>query len=587
MSVYPSQSESEPDERRGAQQASLLHREFHPSFFVSLHNILKSFSPAERLLLYLLSIVMSASVLWLLIDVNVRVSAIVPSPGGEIVEGAVGTPRFINPLLAISQVDQDLAALVFSGLMRSSNNTMVPDLAESYLIEDEGKKYVFRLREDAQFHDGAPITAEDILFTIALVQNPEVKSPRRADWDGVVAEAIDERTVALTLPQAYAPFLENTQLGIIPKHLWEDVLPAELPFHILNSNPIGSGPFEVDTIETDAAGLPTKYLLEPFDDFALGAPHLKRITFVFFANQDLLLSAYDEEKIDSFAGVPGSQLPARKETTHVEKIESTRIFGIFFNQNRAAVLSDAAVRRALDTALDRDLLIKTVLAGYGTPLADPIPPSLLHGTTTPPYSIEAARAILEKGGWTFAEESGTWSKDKQVLSFALATADTPELVLTAEEAAARWRELGIPVDVQVYPLTEFSVSVLRPRNYDAVLFGEVVGHSLDLFAFWHSSQRNDPGLNLALYTNTKTDRILASARTETSRNEREELYQEFIEIIRADVPAVFLYAPEFVYAHPNGIHGTAFGTLTTPSERFMNVHEWYTDTERVWSFFNN
>lgn len=574
-----------------------------------LERVMNALSPGERLLLYALSILLAGSALALLINVNRYVTTTVPSYGGELREGAIGTPRFINPLLAISQTDQDLTVLMYSGLTRvTQGGELIPDLAQDYDVSDDGMTYTFHIRDDAMFHDGTRVKAEDVVFTVSLAQNEDTKSPRRADWDGVTASAKDERTVVFTLPHAYAPFLENTQLGILPKHLWNTVSAEEFPFHALNTHPVGSGPYMLKDVKTDDTGSSVAYELGAFDGFALGKPHLNSIIFRFYPNEDTLQAAFAAGEVDSFAGAMLEQMPrGRREDTHVVRTASTRVFGIFFNQNHAPVLADASVRSALEAAVDREQLIDSILAGYGKAANGPIPPGLLDAsdasattstatTTVSETGIEEARSILSDGGWKFEEPTassttaGMWTKgtkNKQVLSFALATADTPELSATANAVAAAWREVGIDVDVQVYPLAEFNANVLRPRSYDAVLFGEVVGRTLDLFAFWHSSQRNDPGLNLALYANSRADKLLADARTEVEREKREELYRSFSEIIADDEPAVFLYSPEFLYVVPNTLLGLSFGSLTTPSERFLNVHTWFTDTERIWNIFSS
>lgn len=605
-------------------------RGFHP--FRKLEDLLARFSPAERLALYIGTALLAGSTLALLAGVNSLASVVVPSKGGTLVEGAVGTPRFINPLLAISQTDQDLVLLTYSGLMRAMpDGRLVPDLAENYEVAEDGAVYRFYLRPDAVFHDGTPVTANDVLFTVLLAQNPDVKSPRRADWDGVVARALDERTIEFSLPHAYAPFLENTQLGILPKHLWESVPYDEFPFHQMNTRPVGSGPYKVESVETDAAGAALSYSLVSFDRFALGEPHLSEIVFKFFPNEEVLRTAFAAEEIDGFAGMSVTRVALEERSdTRLSEAPSTRLFGIFFNQNRSTVLADAGVREALDLAIDREQLIRDTLAGYGEPARGPIPPGLnpeavrasssdevaLSETEddaeaaedteseseqseasadeeasteeAPPAlatGTQAARDALAEAGWTFDEVGQRWMKGETTLTFALATADTPELVATAEAVAAMWRAAGVDVGVQIYPLAEFNATVLRPRSYDAVLFGQVVGHTLDLFAFWHSSQRNDPGLNLALYASTRADRLLESARTETDKNERTALHDEFAGLVAEERPAIFLYAPEFLYVAPSNIQNVALGALTTASERFLNVHEWYTDTERVWDIF--
>lgn len=576
----------------------LLH-ERHPRPLAALQKILLYLSPFERLLLYALTAIVSISTLYFVISVSTSVSTLVPSRGGTLSEGAVGTPRFINPLLAISQTDQELTTLVYSGLVRVGKNGMIPDLAERYEVSEDGTTYTFHLKQGMTFHDGKPITSHDVEFTVMLAQNPEVKSPRRADWEGVTVHTEGDYTISFTLPHAYAPFLENTQLGILPKHLWETIPTDEFPFHVLNTNPVGSGPYRVDTIKTNDAGTPLSYTLRAFEGFSLGTPFIQEITFNFFANEDALLDAMKKKIVDSLAGISPERIPLDERTdVRLVRAPSTRIFAVFFNQNRAPVLADASVREALAVGVNRKDLVQSILSGYARPTYGPIPPGLLSNdfvadlaTSTSPQ--DRARMILEKGGWTFAQPASTstpeekmyWQKKDAKLTFALATADTPELVATAHAVADEWREFGVDVSVQVYPLSEFNTAVLRPRAYDAVLFGEVVGRSFDLFSFWHSSQRNDPGLNLALYANSDADKALSTARTELDRGAREKLYHAFLEEVVGDNPAVFLYSPDFVYSVPATVQNLSLGALTSPSERFLNVYEWYTDTERVWDIF--
>lgn len=589
--------------------------------------LLRAFSPAERLLLYSLSLLLGISAFVLLANVNEAVSTEVPTQGGSLSEGAVGMPRFINPLLAISGTDQDLTMLLYSGLLRAkADGEYAPDIAESYEISEDGTMYTFHLRPNLTFHDGERLTSDDVLFTIALAQNPEIKSPRRADWEGVVVAAPDEHTVVFTLPHAYAPFRENATLGIVPKHLWQDILAEEFPFSSLNTHPVGSGPYRLLDVTLDTTGAPSEYSLAAFARFALGEPNVTRLDYRVFQNTEELILAFEEGDIESFvADSPKSLARGIQESADLQRLNLARVFAVFLNQNHAPSLSDASARAALSAAVDKEAIIEKVLGGFGVVLDGPIPPGLLGqesarlpaaGTpverggsagqatqagsaSIPGDHIEEARDILARGGWKWTAasstalgsplsgESGKWTKKKQTLSLSLATADTEELAATAHEIAAAWIAAGIPTTVQVYPLSEFNQNVLRPRSYDAILFGEVVGRSLDLFAFWHSSQRNDPGLNLALYTSAAADKTLASARAENDLGKREMFLREFLVSVDTDTPAIFLYSPELAYIVPSRLRGIETGTLTSPSDRFIAVHTWYRDTERVWNVFSN
>ena len=584
-----------------------LTRERSFSHFFKLESLLRSFSPAERLSLYILSAVLALSALALLSGVNSAVSVLQPARGGTYTEGIVEPPRFINPVLALSQSDEDLTQLVYSGLTRvipdstanvysKTSDSVIPDLSESYDISPDGTTYTFTLRKNAKFHDGMPVTSDDILFTIQTIQNPGIKSPRRADWEGVAVSAPDPHTVIFQLQRAYAPFIENTAIGILPKHLWGSVRAEEFPFNPLNTHPVGSGPYKVSALETDSTGAATSYALVSFDTFTLGVPFLNKINFLFYPNEDALVKAFNSGKVMGIASITPAGLSLIRQTDSVVMhIPLPRVFGVFFNQGHAPVLADASVRAALNVATDKSAIVDSVLNGYGVALTGPIPPGVLKNPTpsksdaelSPQDRADKARDTLAKGGWTFDEKAGVWKKNKQVLSLSLATSDAPELSATAEKIAGFWKAAGIDVNVKIYPLSELNTNIIRPRAYDAIFFGEVVGRSLDLFAFWHSSQRNDPGLNLAMYANSKTDTLLASARALTSRSDRENLYNSFSTIIAKDQPAVFLYSPEFIYIVPNTLHGIRLGALTTPSERFQNVYEWYVNTELVWNFFTN
>lgn len=570
--------------------------------FSTLHDLVRRFSPAERLALYVLSVVLGASVLALLAGVNASVSVNIPTSGGSLVEGEIGPARFINPLITMSSADADLSTLVFSGLTRAlPDGSITTDLASSYEVSPDGTVYTFKLRDDAAFHDGSRLTSADVVFTVQKAQDPAIKSTHRADWDGVQVSAPDAHTVVFKLPKAYAPFIQNTTMGILPQHLWQEVTAEEFPFSPLNTHPVGSGPYKIGSVETSSTGSATRYDLVPFKKFALGAPYLKHITFVFYPNEDAVVKAFNSGVVDAIAGVSPDQLPSlKRDDATALTVPLPRVFGVFFNQGHAAVFADASVRSALNTAIDRQRLVQMVLHGYGVPLQGPIPPNVLSvteattsDTIAPAASsaytddtIAAAKSTLQRAGWKFDEGTRTWTNGKkQQLAFSLATADSPELVATANAVAAAWSALGAKVDVEVYPIAELNTNVIRPRNYDALLFGEIVGRELDLFAFWHSSQRNDPGLNLALYANSKADTLLAQARTTTNETDREKLYRQFSDLVIKDQPAVFLYAPDFIYEVPKKLSGVSLGALTSPAERFLTVHRWYTDTERVWSIF--
>jgi ABC-type oligopeptide transport system substrate-binding subunit len=268
--------------------------------------------------------------------------------------------------------------LVYSGLMRArADGTFVPDLADHYSISTDGTTYTFTIRPDATFHDGTPVTAADVLYTVSQAQNPDTKSPRRADWEGVQVSSPDEHTVVFTLPHAYAPFMENATLGILPAHLWRDVPAGQFAFSTYNTHPIGSGPYRVANTQTDATGAATRFELVPFERFTLGSPHLAHINFSFFTSDEALVRALVNGQIDAIAGITPSYLVNLPKTVSLVRSPLPRVFGVFLNETKNPVLADASVRAALAAAIDKPALVKNVLSGFGVPISGPIPPGVV------------------------------------------------------------------------------------------------------------------------------------------------------------------------------------------------------------------
>ncbi len=560
-----------------------------------------SFSASGRALFFFFAGLLIVSAIALVYLLNEQLLVTVPAHGGSLTEGIIGAPRFINPVLAISDADLDLTSLVYSGLLKATpEGDYIPDLASDYSISPDGKTYTFHIRANATFQNGTPVTADDVVFTIQKTQDPTLKSPERANWDGVVVTEVDPHTVTFTLKAPYAPFIENLTLGILPKSLWQDISDDEFPFSDLNTSPIGSGPFHVSSIARTSSGIPSSYTLSAFSDYALGQAYLSQLTFNFYQNDDDLVSALKSGAIASASGISPAALSELQNFT-IDTSSLNRVFGVFFNQNQSVVLRDADVRKALNDSVDRSALVNEVLGGYGTPLAGPVPPSVLQtsdalpltqGTSTSDALIAKAQAELQNAGWKMGpagvlqKTTGSGKSAKTTtLEFALATGNVPELRAAAQYLKDTWARVGAKVDIQIYDQGDLSENVIRPRKYDALLFGEVVGRELDLFAFWDSSQRNDPGLNIAMYANSTADTVLEQLRQTSDDQKREQLYMQFDVQLKKDIPAVFLYAPDFVYIVPKDLEGVDLGFIETPSDRFLSVTSWHKETDQVWTPF--
>ena len=561
------------------------------------------FSVREKKIFFTAVGILAITTLALLLEVNRSYMVKVPANGGTLVEGVLNIPAHVNPLLATSEIgseaDRDLTALIYSGLLRvDKSGNFIPDLSESYNVSSDGLVYTFILKPDLVWHDGEKISADDVVFTIKTAQDSRTKSPKRVSWDSVDVEKIDDRTITFTLKRPYAPFLENATLGILPEHIWKTIDFNRFDTNNYNREPIGSGPYKIDSIETvtkDGDVIPVSYTLTAFKQFALGEPYITTIKTVFYRSEAELENALKSGDVQAINGVsPETAKKLSLEGSRVENTPLPRVFAVFFNQNEAPLFADANVRKALALAVDKQTIIDNVLATYGVPLDSPIPPgSIGYSKYVPEKSREerllTARTLLKKSGWKFDEKANHWTKtvkkERMILQFSLSTSEAQELKAVAQELKASWAELGVPVEVRVFATGDLKETIMRPRKFEALFFGQVLGRDGDPYPFWHSSQRLDPGLNIASYTNTKVDKILDGARLESDLKKRIKAYESFKSEVENDAPAIFIYAPEFLYIVPQKVHGVDLTYISSASERFLNVYEWYINTDGVWKIF--
>ncbi len=571
---------------------ALLHKRMTLPKEKPILRTIQSFTLAERVTFYFFVTIFISSGSYLLWQVSEAYMVEIPSKGGTLVEGMVGNPRFINPVLALSEADKNLTAIIYSGLMRMTpEGEVVPDLASSLEISEDLLTYTARIKPEARWHDGEKVKAEDVVFTIQKIADPLLKSPRRGNWEGVVVEALDENTVTFKLKKAYAPFLYNLTTGILPKHIWKNVTADEFSFSQFNTLAIGSGPYRIEEVKRNDGGIPDYYHLKAFDE----KTYIESLIFRFYSSEEALLEARENGNIDSIAGLSPEHVSSL--STGDEKIVHSplsRIFAVFFNQSHSKALLDKSVREALNLSAPRERIVQNVLGGYARAIDGPLPAGAYSWSSfeTPDgynQDLEKAREILKKAGWKPNPETGvlekTSGKDTIVLSFSLSTSDAPELKKVGEELVASWSELGAKVNLLVFETGELNQSVIRPRNYDALLFGEMVGRDTDLYPFWHSSQRNDPGLNIALYANSKADKLLEEARSAKDPDATEKSYKALHDEISKDVPAIFLYTPSFLYVLPEKVEAVKIGSLLSSPDRFAGIRNWYIETDRVWEIF--
>lgn len=605
---------------------------------------------------------------------------VVPASGGSFIEGVLGKPRYINPIYSdLNDPDKDLVELLFAGLMKyNSQGEIVPDLAEKYEIKDEGKTYIFYLKKNTVWSDGKPITADDVVFTVKTIQNPDYQSPLRPQWIGIDVEKISNDIIKFSLSKPYSGFLEQATLKIIPKHIFENISPQGFPLTAFNIQPITSGPYKFKDVKLDKLGFIKSYTIEKNKKYFGKKPYINKITFLFFDNNKDLLKAAISRKIDSFylSSIASLDKKDKEKLSSFEEydIPSLRYFAIFLNPEKSKILSDKDIREALNYATDKKEIVSELLDGRGEVIDSLFPESFLRNKEEIAYDPDKAKEMFEKKG--FKEENGflvkvNSSENKEALSrdlnvgsegddvkrlqqclakfpdiypegkvtgyfgsktknavirfqekykdevlkplglsegtgkvgpltrekinelcfpskeekehlvFNLLTVDEEEMQRLADLLKKQWAKIGIDLNIQVVPLTTLERDYIKERNYEMLLFGESLGLIPDPFPFWHSSQKKYPGLNLSLYQSKEADNILEKIREAQDKEKKMELYKELDEVLKNDLPAIFLYSPDYVYFANKKIKGISLKIIRDHAERFCDISEWFIHTRRA------
>lgn len=560
-----------------------------------LKNYWNRFSGVEKkLLLILLFAAILSTVAW---QITTKFSGNrVPKIGGHYTEGLVGQPQHINPLLSpANDIDADLSRIIYAGLLKFDGSLdLAPDLAEALpAVSADGKEYTVTLKDNLYWpgKDERRLTADDVVFTLQVLQNPDYQSPLRLSWNRVGVEKLDDRTVKITTRESSATFMANLTMGILPKHIWESVSPESFALSKFNLEPLGAGPFQITEIRRGREGNIRSVTLSPNKKYHLGTPYLKGLTFKFYATTDELIDAYHGQDIDGLGYVPFDKKLFIEPKKRLQQIllPLPQYQAVFINRAKnPAPLADSRVRLALSKSIDKKKIIDEVYGGRAGESYGPILEGQLGyheqipGAPMNIYDVEAAKGLLNQAGWVMDPATG-FRKDKQgrTFSLSLVTNNFSPNVRVAEKLKKMWESVEIQIILNIETVADLEEKFIRPRNYELLLFSENVGADPDPYPFWHSSQLRDPGLNLSTFSNGQADRLLVEARTNIAADQRAARYRQFQEIFVGDIPAVFLTRSVFVYNISSDIKGLGLEAVVTPADRFANIHAWYIETKRA------
>ncbi len=514
------------------------------------------------------------AVAWITI---VRATTVVPASGGEYTEGMVGQPEYVNPVTASDEADRTLVKMVYQN---------VSDVAASIEVSPDGRTWTVRLKEGLRWQDGEKLTSDDVIFTVQSIQDPDAASPLYQSWQGVAVSRVSELEVQFSLANPYAFFGDNlANLYILPKHLFADTPPGNWRLSDYNLKPVGSGPYEFVSYEKQANGVISAYHLQAWREYSGTRPLISRFDFSFFNTAADMVQSFNAGTIDGMGGLESGDLGSIARPYNLSSWNTPSYYAVFFNISKSIPLQDPAVRAALSEAVDRNALISDALGGHGTPDYGPIPEGAPYFVSTAETSsLDLASSTLTAAGWlpgTDGLRAKTVQKTSVPLVVNLTVPQVGFLAATARDLAAAWQKIGITANIASSSPDTLANDTIKNRDYEALLFGNVLGPSSDLYAFWDSSQRFSPGLNLSIYANKKVDALVESARAELGVATRTTEFASAEAAIAADHPAVFLYSPAYLLVTGKNLQGVAPGFVPGPSDIFRQAPAWYLNTARV------
>ena len=470
--------------------------------------------------------------------------------GGSWREGVVGQPVFINPVISVNEIDHDIIELVFNDLEGLSTSIQPNLLFQEWTV---------RLHEDLRWSDGVRITSDDIIFTFEAITDPGARSPLITSFEGASIERISELEVKFSLPTSYVFFGETlSKLKVIPKHIFNAIPPANFGLSSYVREPVGSGPYKFKSYQKEQDGFISEYALTVNKNYHGKLPYIRDFVFKFYENETRLIEAFNNGRIDGLPIADPALLSQIAVIKSVYSIPSTRYFAVFLNSSLVPQFRDINIRKAISHFTPREKLVNETFEGFAKPSFGPL----------------AEKTAQIDTSFVPAENSLAG------LEFILAVPDVAPLPTIANELKTAWEAQGAFVDVRVLRATDIQESI-KNRDYEALLFGNILSIPNDLHSFWHSSKRFYPGLNLAFFNNQEADKLIEYIRSEIVPEKKQGLLERLSSVIISNIGAVFTVFPDYIYVASPRLNGFVAEKAITSADRLDNVELWYVETNRV------
>ncbi|MCQ3937306.1 MAG: hypothetical protein DPW18_09690 [Chloroflexi bacterium] len=514
------------------------------------------------------------------------------APGGIYTEALIGSMGRLNPMLDWNNpADRDVNRLIFSSLVRfDARGLPQPDLAESWGVSADGTVYNFTIRPNAVWHDGQPVTSDDVLFTIELIKStgslfpPDIKDM----WSQIEVKRLDDKTFQFKLPEPFAPFLDYTTFGVLPKHLLETVPADQLASAEFNLKPVGSGPYKFERLLT-SGGQISGVVLVANQQFYAQPPFIEQVVFRYYPNSAAAFDAYKQGEVLGISQLTEDVLPAAlaEPTLSVHTSRLPQMGLVFLNLNNPAVsfLQNEKVRRALMLGVNRSIIVSHILKGQAIVADGPILPgawAYYEEIEKLSYDPDAAIQLLTDEGFVYTAGSDVRSKDGQPLTFTLVHPNDETHTLIAQAIQADWALIGVKIELQAVAYDSLVNDFLVPRNYQAALADLNTARTPDPdpYLFWHQSEATG-GQNYSQWDNRTASEFLETARVSADFAERARLYRNFQVVFAKELPSLPLYYPVYSYGVDVQVQGVQVAPLYDTSDRLALIGEWYLVTRRT------
>ncbi len=506
----------------------------------------------------------------------------IPKNGGIIDEITIenNSIKYINPVFATNQAEKDLVSLIYSSLMKFDKNGKLVKNIANYEVSNDGLEYTINLKKDIFFHDGKQLTADDVIFTIELIQNPIIKSPLYSNWANIKLEKINDFKLKFILKSRYNQFSNFFTLHILPKHLLKDFKPQRLRDDIFNLEPIGSGDFIFEKRTKNS--LETTYFLKKNEK---NDPFIQKIIYHSFNNLNSFEKSKiynNSSKIKNISSIYPSDINLSEYNIH--RINIPKINFLFFNLNSLSPLSDTSLRKAISVAISKDEIIDTALDSNAI-IANSFRPwkedEILSEKRV--EKIKRAVSILKKAGWK-KNDDGIFEKNNKKAEIKIDIIDYKEFELVTKIIAKNLSDIGVKVSVSKNSPIDYINNIIVKKNYEATLFGHDSNIHPDVY-FFLSSEFNNP-INISNLNSPKINILAKKLRISKNKEEINKLFREIEEeVFEKKIPMIPLYSPNFTYLSSKKINIPNIKLLENKESRFSDIKNWYIKTERILPFF--